>query len=189
MPFCFCQPLLVLLVGLEHVVVVWPCLAEELLDAYRAPFPDFNSRCHVLEFPRDLPVGEQHPSYGAIGEIEDRIQGRGGRLGFLDYEHPVFEVAEYDLTATLSIAPWEAALGTEIEFETLDGEIAVKIPAGVQSGQKLRVRERGLRRSREARGDLFLKLQIVVPKPLSKKERKLFQELAKVSDFAPRADR
>jgi haloalkane dehalogenase len=48
-------------------------ITEELLDAYRAPFPDFNSRCHVLEFPRDIPIGEHHPSYRTIGEIEAKL--------------------------------------------------------------------------------------------------------------------
>ena len=48
-------------------------ITEDFLDAYRAPFPDFNSRCHVLEFPRDLPIGENHPSYAAIGAIEDAL--------------------------------------------------------------------------------------------------------------------
>ncbi len=66
-------------------------ITEELLDAYRAPFPDFNSRCHVLEFPRDLPVGEQHPSYGAIGEIEDQLSSLDvGTLILWGKRDPVF---------------------------------------------------------------------------------------------------
>jgi haloalkane dehalogenase len=71
----------VLVQGLNAFVEgVLPCgihrkelLSEELLDAYRAPFPDFNSRRHVLAFARDIPLGEEHPSYATIGSIEDRL--------------------------------------------------------------------------------------------------------------------
>ena len=101
--------------------------------------------------------------------------------------HPRFVVAGHDLQMELPVAPWEAALGASVTVQTLDGPAALRIPAGISSGQKIRIRERGLlRRKGQGRGDLLASVRIVVPKSLTADERKLFEELARKSPFKAR---
>jgi curved DNA-binding protein len=64
---------------------------------------------------------------------------------------------------------------------TLDGEVQMTLPPGQSSGQRLRLRGKGLPRRGEARGDLFAELKIVVPSKLSPEQERLFTELRKVS--------
>jgi curved DNA-binding protein len=101
-------------------------------------------------------------------------------------KHPDFDVDGHDLIHELELAPWEAALGTETAVPTLDGPVNIKLPAGTQSGQKLRVRERGLPRRAGGRGDLFVLVRIVVPVKLTAAEKKLWEQLARDSEFNPR---
>ncbi len=97
-------------------------------------------------------------------------------------KHPDFEVEEHNLICEAELAPWEAALGTELSVPTLNGRVNIKIPAGTQSGQKLRVRGRGL----GANGDLFVVTKIVVPSQMSDAEKKLWEQLKRESKFNPR---
>jgi len=80
----------------------------------------------------------------------------------------------------LKIAPWQAALGTEIEVPTLEGSVRLKVPAGTQGGQRFRLRERGLPGVSGKRGDLYVDVQINVPKKLTQREREIWSELAKL---------
>ena len=117
-----------------------------------------------------------------------RIAGRGENGGDLYLrvrlaKHPDFEVDSHNLIHELELAPWEAALGAEISVPTLDGRVSIKIPAGTASGQKLRVRGRGLGKE----GDLFVVTKIVVPEKISDAQKKLWEQLAKESQFNPRA--
>jgi len=117
-------------------------------------------------------------------------QGKGDVLLLITIAtHPRFEVHGYNLHTTTAISPWEAALGAKIPAETLDGEVTLTLPPGSQSGQKLRLRGKGLpQRSHPGqRGDLLVHLKIVVPKTLSNKEKELFEALNKESTFDPRA--
>jgi curved DNA-binding protein len=95
--------------------------------------------------------------------------------------HPRFKLRDRDLYVTLPLTPWEAALGASVEVPTLTGTTQVKVPPGSSSGRRLRLRGQGLQG-----GDLYATVSIKVPKQLSKKERDLFEELAKVSTFNPR---
>lgn len=99
--------------------------------------------------------------------------------------HAQFRLEGENVIANLSLSPWEAALGTKANVVTLDGTVQLTIPAGSQSGQRLRLRGKGFGR-REQRGDMFVELRIVVPKQLTDKERELFQQLAATSNFRPR---
>lgn len=101
--------------------------------------------------------------------------------------HPRFKVENFDLATTLPIAPWEAALGAKIDLETLDGGVKINIPAGAQSGQRFRLKGKGLPKTKTERGDLFAELQIAVPRKLSGEEREYFEKLSRVSAFNPRA--
>lgn len=103
--------------------------------------------------------------------------------------HPRYEVHGHDLTTNLHITPAEAALGGKVEVKTFDGPVTMTIPAGAQSGQKLRLRGRGMPKGQNKpgeRGDLFVRLLIRVPHPLSDEERKLYEQLQEVSKFNPR---
>jgi curved DNA-binding protein len=116
-----------------------------------------------------------------------RIAGRGEAGGDLYLrvrlaKHPDFEVDGHNLIYELEIAPWEAALGAEISVPTLDGKVNIKIPAGTASGQKLRVRGRGLGKT----GDLLVTAKIVVPNKISDSQKKLWEQLARESKFNPR---
>ena len=116
-----------------------------------------------------------------------RIAGRGEHGGDLYLRvrlarHPDFDVDGHNLVYELELAPWEAALGAEIPVPTLEGKVNIKIPAGTASGQKLRVRGRGLGKD----GDLFVVTKIVVPGKLTDAQKKVWEQLAKESKFNPR---
>jgi DnaJ-class molecular chaperone len=102
--------------------------------------------------------------------------------------HPVFKlVPPDDVEIELPIAPWEAALGHKVTVSTLDGPVEVTVPAGASSGQRLRLRGRGLNKRGGGRGDQYVRLKIVTPPKLSAKEKELFEQLAATSDFDPRS--
>ena len=101
--------------------------------------------------------------------------------------HPVFMVKGDDLEVELPIAPWEAALGARVEAPTIDGKVELKIPPGAKSGQRLRLRNLGLNKRKGGRGDEYVRLKIVVPKDVSPEERRLYEELQRISRFEPRS--
>ena len=97
-----------------------------------------------------------------------------------------FEVDGDDTEIEIPISPWEAALGTEIEVPTVDGKADIKIPTGVGTGQRIRLKSQGLNIRGGGRGDHFVRLKIVVPKDLTEEERAHFEALAAESKFNPR---
>jgi len=101
--------------------------------------------------------------------------------------HDLFRVSGHDLYLEVPVAPWEAALGAEVQIPTLDGRVSVKIPPGSRAGQKLRVRGKGLPRPGGGEGDLYAVLQVVTPSVLSEREKELYRELQQASSFNPRA--
>jgi curved DNA-binding protein len=101
--------------------------------------------------------------------------------------HPRFRLEGDDLYTELPVSPWEAALGATVQLRTLDGTAQVKVPSGSSCGRRLRLRGEGMPRARGGRGDLHAEVRILVPKKLSRAERKAFEELADVSTFDPRA--
>lgn len=88
-----------------------------------------------------------------------------------------FELDGENLLASMDMMPWEAALGAEIPFDTLDGRILVKVPAGIQTDNRIRVAGKGYRTRSGARGDLYIKARIVNPRVLSDKQRELYEKL------------
>ena len=151
---------------------------------------------------REFQIGERRihariPKGATDGE-RLRLRGKGGPganggpagdlyLHIALEPHPLFKVHGHDLDLELPIAPQEAALGAQIEIPTLEGRVAMKVPAGSQSGQKMRLAGKGLPRPGGGAGDLYAVLSIVVPPSLSEQEKKLYEELAAASRFDPRS--
>jgi DnaJ-class molecular chaperone len=103
--------------------------------------------------------------------------------------HAVFTVRGDDLELELPISPWEAVLGTKVEVRTIEGKVDLTIPAGAQSGQRLRLRGQGLNKRGGGRGNEYARLKMVAPKETSAEERELYEELKRVSKFDPRKGR
>lgn len=101
-------------------------------------------------------------------------------------KHPDFEVSGHDLIHELELAPWEAVLGAQVEVPTLTGRVSIRIPPGTPSGQKLRVRGRGLPQRGGSTGDLIVVTRIEVPEQVNDEERALWERLAHMSRFRPR---
>lgn len=101
--------------------------------------------------------------------------------------HRFLTVSGDDTTAEVPVSPWEAVLGATIEVPTIDGKAEVKIPAGAQGGQRLRLRGQGLNKREGGRGDQYVKLKIVVPAHLTDREKELYRDLAVAGQFNPRA--
>lgn len=100
--------------------------------------------------------------------------------------HPRFSVNGDDLEVELAVAPSEAALGAKVEAPTIDGKVELTIPPGTSTGQRLRLRGQGLNKRKGGRGDEYVRMKIVVPKELSAEERRLYEELQRISRFDPR---
>ncbi|SPE58736.1 Curved DNA-binding protein [Verrucomicrobia bacterium] len=114
---------------------------------------------------------------GAAGDLFLRV-----RLA----KHPDFQVEDHNLVYDAEIAPWEAVLGANISVPTLNGHVNIRIPPGTHSGQKFRVRGRGLPARGGTNGDLIVETRIEVPSKVSESERKLWEQLARESRFNPR---
>ena len=93
-------------------------------------------------------------------------------------------------TPRVPITVTEAALGAKIEVPTIDGRSLLRVPPGTNSGQKLRLREKGVPSVRNPghRGDQYVELQVVVPKPVDERVRELLKELEKLAPEDPRKD-
>ena len=135
---------------------------------------------YQVKIPRGVREGQRIRLAGQ-GEAGEH----GGKSGDLFLRvrlarHPDFRVEGSDLIYDLRIAPWQAALGTELEIPTLEGKVRLKIPPGTQPGQRFRLRGRGLPGSAGTRGEFYAVPQIEVPKKLTEAERKIWQELARL---------
>ena len=105
-------------------------------------------------------------------------------------DHPIFHRDGDDISLTVPVSATEAALGAKIEVPTIDGRALLKIPPGTQSGQKLRLREKGVpSATREGvRGDEIVEINVHVPMPRDERTKELLRELAKLNPEDPRAE-
>src|SRR5579872_2401082 len=105
-------------------------------------------------------------------------------------DHPVFHRDGDDISLTVPVSASEAALGSKIEVPTIDGRALLKIPPGTQSGQKLRLREKGVPSATKegARGDEIVEITVTVPMPRDERTKELLKELAKLNPEDPRAE-
>jgi len=127
-------------------------------------------------------------------QIRLRGQGSGGMGGgeagdlLLEVHfkpHRLFRPDGRDIYLDLPVSPWEAALGTTVKVPTLGGYVDLKIPAGSQSGKRLRLKGRGLPRKNP--GDQYVQLKMVNPPVKTDADRAAFEQLAEQFDFDPRA--
>jgi len=97
-------------------------------------------------------------------------------------QHPEYKVEGSDLIHDLALAPWEAVLGGEKSVPTLGGGHGrLKIPAGTQNGQRFRLKNQGLPKEDKTRGDLYVVIDVVLPKEVTAKQRALWEKLAEES--------
>jgi curved DNA-binding protein len=149
--------------------------------------PDGGTKTLEVNIPAGVTNGQRIRLAGQGG------QGTGGaKAGDLYLivriqPHPRYRVEKRDVYTELRLAPWEAALGTSVALPTPVGEARVKVPPGTSSGRKLRIAGKGLPNPKGSPGDLYAEAKIMVPSQLTNEERRLFEELAKVSKFNPRA--
>lgn len=100
-------------------------------------------------------------------------------------KHALFRVEDRNIFLNLPITPWEAALGATVAVPTLGGRVDLKIPAGSQSGQSLRLKGRGL--PGNPAGDQYVQLQIVTPPADTAAAKEIYQKMADTFKFNPRA--
>ena len=97
-----------------------------------------------------------------------------------------FKLFSSDLYTDLLLTPWEAALGARTNVQTIDWETTIYIPQGMESGEKIKIPNKGYKDGKGGRGDLVAEIKIVVPKKLTEEENNLFEKLKEVSKFSPR---
>jgi curved DNA-binding protein len=155
--------------------------------------PSFDASGHRVETKKSLKV--KVPA-GVMDGERIRLKGQGGiglqgeangdlYLHIRLVPHPLFDVEGHNLTIIIPLAPWEAALGKKIVVPTLSGEINLSIPANSQSGQRLRIKGKGLV-SKTGVGDLYAILKVVMPEKTNGDITALWQQLADKAAFNPR---
>ena len=115
----------------------------------------------------------------------------GGKNGDLLIKINIEEDKKYKLNGCniytdLKITPWEAALGTRISIQGIDGEETIYIQKGIQSGDKIKIQGKGYKDGKGGRGDLIAEIKIVLPKNLSEEEIALYEKLKEISNYNPR---
>lgn len=98
----------------------------------------------------------------------------------------IYKLYGYDIYTDLLITPWEAVLGTRAQIETIDGESKIYVPQGVESGEEIKIPQKGYKNGKGGRGDLIAKIKIVVPKKPTKEEMEIYEKLKNISKFEPR---
>ncbi len=167
------------------------CRGEGLVIESRCP------RCGGSGTVRTTRTVEVRIPQGIEDGTKLRLQGQGalGRNGgppgdlYLTVrirKHPFFERKGDDLYCEVPITFAEAALGAEIELPTLDGRVKVRVPPETQSGQMLRLTGIGMPKRTGGRGDMYVRVKIVVPKNLNQRERELIDELRRLRPENPR---
>lgn len=99
-----------------------------------------------------------------------------------------FALRGVELYTDLLLSPWEAALGTKANIQTIDDTVSLYVPQGIQSGEKVRIPGKGYIDGKGGRGDLVAEVKVMVPRNLKDEEKELFQKLANISKFSPRQE-
>jgi curved DNA-binding protein len=150
-------------------------------------FAGARRRVTLMEGGRPKQLEVQVPAGVADGQAL-RV-GRAGRAA-LRFRvkvrtHPLYAINGKDVQIELPLAPWEAALGTKVPVPTLGGTVELTIPPGAQSGQKLRLRGRGLPAS--PNGDQFVVIKLVTPAGDTREAREAYERMKRDFKFDARA--
>ena len=145
-----------------------------------------------VKIPQGISDGERIRVKGHGAPSQETIRGKKTLNGdlFLHIRlvpHPLFDVQGINVLLTVPLTPWEAALGTKLEVPTLDGKINLNIPANSRTGKKLRIKGKGLK-SKTVKGDLLAILKIDIPPSTTNETKRLWEQLAEVEQYNPRAD-
>ncbi len=148
---------------------------------------DGNLKTYIVKIPKGIQNGEKIRLIG-----QGKPGKNGGKNGDLLIEIHIqgdskFRLDGFNINTDLFITPWEAALGVRTSVKSIDDEAKVYIPEGTQSGEKIRIPNKGYYINKDERGDLVAEVKVVVPKHITEKEKKIYKELSKISNFNPRA--
>ena len=149
---------------------------------------DGKMKTFTVSIPQGIRDGEK---IRLIGQGKPGING--GKNGDLFIKINIkndkkFKLQGSDMYTDLLITPWEAALGTRVNIQSIDEETKVYIPQGIESGEKIRIPGKGYKDGKGSRGDLIAEVRILVPKKLTTEEKKIFEELNRISTFNPRKE-
>lgn len=134
-----------------------------------------------------VPAGIDHGQRLKLSQEGD-IGSKGAPKGDLYVQifiedHPFFERDEFDIYCNVPITFSQAALGAEVEVPTLNGKVEMKIPAGIQSGKKMRLKGKGIQRlGGYGTGDQIINVTVETPNQLSEEQRELFERLAELEE-------
>jgi curved DNA-binding protein len=133
----------------------------------------------IVEGQRIRLAGQGSPGHGGgpAGDLYLEVKFR---------KHKLFQVEGRDVTLTLPVAPWEAALGATVPTPTLAGAVDLRIPANAKAGQRMRLKGRGLPGA--TAGDQYVVLKIVLPPADTARARELYEEMQRELPFDPRAE-
>lgn len=145
-----------------------------------------NAKTYTITIPEGIKNGEKIRLIG-----QGKSGKNGGKNGDLLIKINIendkkFKLKGNDIYTDLFLTPWEAALGTRAEIQAVDEQTKVYIPQGAQSGEIVRIPGKGYKNENGSRGDLVAELKIMVPKKLTQEEKRIFEELNKISKFNPR---
>lgn len=156
-------------------------------------FDKICSDCHGKGFVREnknidvkIPAGVDNGSRLRLaGKGDAGINGGADGDLYLEFavkEHPIFIRDDYDIYLEVPITITDAVLGCKKEIPTLYGDVKLNIPAGSQSGDKLRIKDRGVTHiNSSTKGDMYIILKVVIPTKLDRNQKKHFEELAKTN--------
>ena len=123
---------------------------------------------------------------------QGQASANGGEPGDLYLEmnilpHQLFRLEDRDVVLRLPITPWEAAEGTRLKVPTLSGEVELTIKPGIQSGQKMRLKGKGMPRSGSQAGDQFVEIMIQTPPATDDESKQFYADMKAQFDFNPRS--
>jgi curved DNA-binding protein len=163
-------------------------ISLSLTEAYKGVQKSFNLGTETIKvrIPGGAKAGSRIRVRGK-GNINTYNKQRGDLYLTVELQpHPFFRLEGEQLICEVPVTPDEAVLGAQIEIPTPDGMVTVNVPAGVRSGQSLRLRGKGWANPRGERGDQLAKIIIATPKTLSDNERELYEKIRATRTFAPR---
>ena len=148
---------------------------------------DGDTKTYTVKVPHGIRDGEKIRLIG-----QGKPGKNGGKSGDLLIQINIegdnkFKLDGTNINTDLLLTPWEAALGVRTSVKSIDDETKVYIPEGTQSGEKIRIPNKGYYINKTDRGDLVAEIKVVVPKHISVEEKEMYQKLSEVSNFNPRS--